>query len=127
MTEAELWEMTFISTGNIASTFSVLLTVLFAFLATAYFVGRKLSTFQTAVVSVLFVWGALMLVLMVSGVMMQSLWFVQQLTQMHPEQTFVLSRTLVYSVITMMIIAILVSLYFMYQIRRGPELAAAAN
>jgi hypothetical protein len=58
MTEAELWEMFFEALSVTTSLFSVELTVNFAYLATAYFVGRRLSAFQTLVVSFLYVFGA---------------------------------------------------------------------
>ena len=58
MTEAELWHMhllagenTFIGMENVA-------TIIFAYLAAAYFVGGKLSRFQAALATVFFVFVA---------------------------------------------------------------------
>jgi hypothetical protein len=59
MTQAELWEMNFMCIANALTAFSIYLTVAFAYLATAYFVGKKLSGLQAFVVSGLFVFASL--------------------------------------------------------------------
>jgi hypothetical protein len=55
MTEAELWHMALLATEDLQAILETLLTVLSAYLAAAYFVGKKLTRFQAALVSSLFV------------------------------------------------------------------------
>ena len=122
MTEAELWELMAANVGNGSSMFSALLTLIFAYLATAYLVGRKLTVFQTLIVSALFIWGAGMAALSVHGNMNRALWFVQQLARLHPDESFLLNRSFIHSFSIMAALSIAVSLYFMYRVRRNPKL-----
>jgi len=124
MTEAELWELMFLEVGNSASAFNALLTIVFAYLATGYFVGRKLTVFQALGVSVLFIWSATMTALSVHGNLNRALWIVEQLAQLHPDEQFVLNRIFVHSFSVMATLSISVSLFFMYQIRKTPEVGA---
>ncbi len=125
MTEAELWEMMFLEIGNSASAFNALLTIVFAYLATGYLVGRKLTVLQALGVSVLFIWSATMTALSVHGNLNRALWFVEQLAQLHPDEPFVLNRIFLHSFSVMATLSISVSLFFMYQIRKTPEVGAA--
>ena len=84
MTEAELWEIFFEASSVATSVFSVVLTVNFAYLATAYFVGTRLSTFQTLVVSFLYVFGAGILTMSFAGMLNRGLEFGVDL---HPKVT----------------------------------------
>lgn len=59
MTQAELWELSFLCIANALTAFSIYLTVAFAYLATSYFVGARLSRLQTFVISCLFVFASL--------------------------------------------------------------------
>jgi hypothetical protein len=58
MTEAEILELLEISTANSFSGFTMYISVMFAYVVTAYFVGKKLSFMQVALVSGLFLFGA---------------------------------------------------------------------
>ena len=53
MTEAEYFELLFMAFDSIIGTFSLLLSILFAYLATAFFIGSRLTRFQSMVVSFL--------------------------------------------------------------------------
>jgi hypothetical protein len=55
MTEAEFLELSCDYAQNAQGLFGLLLTMLFAHLATAYFVGNRLSVSQVLIVSVWFV------------------------------------------------------------------------
>ena len=125
MTEAELWELMFMSVGNSTASLSVLLAVTFAYVAAAYFVGGKLSNFQTAVVSTLFIFGSGVATIGFFGALMRALEFVGQLQQIHPDRYFILSDNSVLTFTALMAAAMPVSLLFMLQIRltskHGPD------
>ena len=125
MTEAELLELLCSYSQNTQGMFGLLLTVVFAYLVTAYLVGHRLSSFQLAVVSVLFIFGAGFLVIGIYGSMLRMVVFIEQLQQISPDQTFVVSRGFILGFTTIAALSIPVSLFFTYQIRRNPELGAA--
>ena len=125
MTEAELWEMFFEASSVAATVFSVALTVNFAYLATAYFVGTRLSTFQTLVVSFLYVFGAGILTMSFAGMLNQGLEFGARLQEIYPDRFFLISPGYVLTFVILLALSIPVSLFFMYQIRRKPQLGAA--
>jgi hypothetical protein len=56
--EAELLELLEIATGNSFMGFTMYMTVMFAYVVTAYFVGEKLTFTQVFLVSGLFIFGA---------------------------------------------------------------------
>ncbi len=125
MTEAELLELLCNYSQNTQGMFGLLLTVVFAYLVTAYLVGHRLSSFQLAVVSVLFIFGAGFLVIGIYGSMLRMVVFIEQLQQISPDQTFVVSRGFILGFTTIAALSVPVSLFFTYQIRRNPELGAA--
>lgn len=54
MTESEVLEIINLHAGNAIYSFSIYITLTFAYLTVAYFVGAKMSAFQVAVVSILY-------------------------------------------------------------------------
>ncbi len=126
MTEAELWETFFDAMSVMASVFSVALTVNFAYLATAYFVGRRLTNFQTFVVSFLYVFGAGILTMTFASLLNRGLEFAAELKEMHPDRFFMLTPFYAITFTALLAFAIPVSLFFMYQIRRNPDLGAGS-
>jgi hypothetical protein len=128
MTPAELWELRSVSIANAISGFGNLLAIYFAYLATAYFVGRRLSRFQVAVVSFLFVFGAGITAFVVHVESQRTIHFLAQLVARHDEQSLVGYPALfVWSLACLMGITIAACLTFMYQIRRTPKLGAASS
>ena len=131
MTEAELWQLLMMASGSTSSSFNLLLTIVFAYLATAYFVGGRLTGFQTLVVSGLFVYSAAMSTLGLYGGLLRSLDFISQLQEIHPDEQFVIGDSMsrvapsLYAAVTFM--AVPVSLLFMYQIRKNPKLGASSD
>lgn len=121
MTEAELWELMFMSVGNSTDALSILLVITFAYLAIAYFVGSKLSNFQVVVVSTLFVFGSGVATIGFFGALMRALEFVDQLQQIHPDRYFILNDNSVLAFTALMAAAMPVSLIFMLQVRLNPE------
>jgi len=126
MSEAELWEMFLDSLSVTTSVFNGALTVDFAYLATAYFVGRRLSTFQTVVVSFLYVFGAAILTLSFIGMLNRALYFAARLKEIDPDLFFLASPPYVITFVALLVLSIPVSLFFMYQIRRNADLGAGS-
>jgi hypothetical protein len=58
MSEAELLELVEMSTANAFTGFTMYLSVMFAYVVTAYFVGDKLSSTQAILASGLFLFGS---------------------------------------------------------------------
>ena len=58
MTEAELLELAEITVANALTGFTMYLSVMFAYVVTAYFVGNKLTSTQVVLASGLFLFGA---------------------------------------------------------------------
>jgi len=126
MSEAELWEMFFDALSLATSLFSSELTVNFAYLATAYFVGRRLTTFQTLVISFLYVFGAGILTMAFTGALNRGLEFAARLKEAKPDLFFVVNSTYALTFTALLLLSIPVSLFFMYQIRRNPNLGAGS-
>jgi hypothetical protein len=127
MSEAEIWLIQQTVAGNAVNGFNALLTVLFAFLATAYFVGNRLTRFQAVIISLLFVFGAGMLSFSVFGGIRRVVYFTDQLRLLHPDQSFTFSRELLGFFGFMLAAAIPVCLYCLYQIRKTPSLGAVPH
>jgi len=124
MSESEVLELALMSFDSIATQFGLILTLVFAYLAMAYLVGGRLTWFQTAVVSFLFVFGATILTMGLYGTMQRSISLVELLRELHPDQTFIMSRVFAYCLTTLLSLSIPVCLFFMHQIRGDPRLGA---
>ncbi len=127
MTEVETYELMFMAFESTVDDFGLLLSILFAYLATAFFIGHRLNRFQSFVVSFLFVFAAALMVAATYGSMQRALNFVERLRQLHPEQFFMMSAPFANSLLVLMALSIPVSLYFMLQIRRNPTLRAGTE
>ncbi len=88
MTEAELWQLFFAANERVGDTFSGLLSVTFAYLATAYFIGKRLSSFQTLVVSFLYVYAAGLLAVSSATLLNRQLEFRVLLLELNPSRFF---------------------------------------
>lgn len=126
MTEAELWQLFFAANERVGDTFSGLLTVTFAYLATAYFVGKRLSAFQTLVVSFLYVYAAGLLAVSSSTLLNRQLEFGVLLQELNPDRFFLIGMGLMLVYTVLLALSIPVSLFFMWQIRRNPALGAGS-
>jgi hypothetical protein len=104
-----------------------LLSILFAFLATAFFIGSRLTRFQSMVVSFLFIFGATIMIAGTYGVMQRALGFVEHLRKLDPDEFFMMSATFANALLALMVLSIPVSLYFLYQIRSNPQLGATSQ
>ena len=127
MTEAVVWEMFFEASSVAATLFSVVLTVNFAYLATAYFVGERLTTFQTLVVSFLYVFGAGILTMSFAAMLNRILEFAARVQEIDPDRFFLINPGYVFVFSMLLALSIPVSLFFMYQVRSNPKLGAAST
>ena len=124
MTEAELWHMMLLAIEDMSAIFETLLTIFFAYLAAAYFVGRKLTRFQVALVSIFFVLAAGVTAFMGLVVWRRATYFLGQLVDRFGVESFAPNRSLI--VVSAIVLALFVPacVVFMYQTRRHPQLGA---
>lgn len=124
MTQAELWQPQLLAAANTSEAFQGVLTIIFAYLVTAYFVGRRLTGFQAALVSLFFVLGTAGAALMTFVEFKRAAMFMEQLTSQFGVQS--ISPNAVVIPLYALLVALLIpaSVFFMYQIRRNPQLGA---
>jgi hypothetical protein len=126
MTEAELWQLHLVAVANTAEAFQGVLTIVFAYLVTAYFVGRRLTRFQSALVSLLFLLGAVGASFMSIVEFRRAVLFMGQLTSRFGVESISPNAVIIPLYAVLMGLLISAAVYFMYQIRRNPDLGGAA-
>jgi lysylphosphatidylglycerol synthetase-like protein (DUF2156 family) len=124
MTEAELWQLHLLAVANTADAFQGVLTIIFGYLVTAYFVGRRLTQFQSAIVSLLFVLGTAGTSFMTFVEFRRAAMFMEQLTSQFGVESISPNAVVIPLYVALMALLILASVFFMYQIRRNPRLGA---
>jgi hypothetical protein len=127
MTEAELWHMHLLAGENTFIGMDNLATIIFAYLAAAYFVGGKLSRFQAALATVFFVFVATVFSAIAFTEYRRTIYFLSEL-----EKNYGVSAMLPNDVILpvgAIVIALLIPacVYFMYQVRRNARPDDAAG
>ena len=122
MTQAELWQLQLLAVSNGITAFGVLLTLITGYLVTAYFAGSRLSRYQAAVISILFVLGAGLDAFMVFVETRRAYYFLDQLKLEFDVQSFTPSTFTVYLMGILLVLLVPAALFFMYQIRRNPSL-----
>ena len=125
MSEAELWDMMFAIAGNATSAFAGLTTMVFAYLAAAYFVGSRLTGFQALVVSSFFVFFAGITTAGLYGTLNRGVDFAEQLQKLNPDRRFYMDEPLLFPLVVLCALTIPTSVFFMYQIRRNPKTGAS--
>ena len=125
MTEAELWNMQLLASANTAEAFQGVVTIIFAYLVTAHFVGRRLSQFQAALVSLFFALGAAGASFMTFVEFRRAAMFMEQLTSQFGVESISPNALVIPLYAVLMALLIPASVFFMYQIRRNPQLGAA--
>jgi len=93
MTQAELWNMQLLAAANASESFQGVVTIIFAYLVTAYFVGRRLTHFQ-----------------------------MEQLTSQFGVESISPNAVVIPLYAVLMALLIPASVFFMYQIRGNPQL-----
>ena len=98
MTQAELWNMQLLAAANASESFQGVVTIIFAYLVTAYFVGRRLTHFQ-----------------------------MEQLTSQFGVESISPNAVVIPLYAVLMALLIPASVFFMYQIRGNPQLGAGGG
>ncbi len=123
MTEAELLELMAIYSSNGITAFTVYISFTFAYLTTAYFAGRQLSTAQSIVVSVLYVFSALSALMsniaQISG--MQSIRVELEHSEVYQRMFLFDGKLWLLYMPFLLVGGILGALYFMYDIRKRAD------
>ena len=124
MTEAETLEAVALYGDNAIGTFSLYISIIFAYLTVAYFVGAKLSRFQTIVVSGLYI--AASAIVMVANIATIQAWtsvVATNPTILNTLRLYTLKWLPTYMAI-LLTLGIVVGLYFMHDVRKragGPQ------
>ena len=121
MTEAELWDQQVQWVMGGGNSMMSLISIMFAFLVMAHYVGSKLTRVQAAMVSALFVWASLLITYGAVGYFYRAQMFAERLRELDAELVFFLSTGSTVTVGLMMLIGIIVCLIFFYQARKRPE------
>ena len=125
MAQAELWQLQLLAVSNGITAFGILLTLITGYLVTAYLAGSRLSRYQAAVVSILFVLGAGLDAFMPFLQLRRAFYFIEQLSSHYGVQSYMPSTVMTYLGGTLMCLLVPAALYFMYQVRSNPALGAA--
>lgn len=88
MTEAELWDQLVQWVLGGGAAMMSFITIMFAFLVMAYFVGAKLSRIQAATVSALFIWASCIMIYAVVGYFYRAQMFKDRLIVINPDLQF---------------------------------------
>ncbi len=120
MTEVEMFEMAAAYISNAMTAFGIYLTIVFAYLATTYFVGKDLSRIQTLIISVLFVVAATVALLTFRTQSLAVIHFQGQLNAVNNVFSFAnapIAHNMTKVILPLFAGGILASLYFMWDVR----------
>jgi hypothetical protein len=120
MTEYELMDSIVSFNGAMQSWVSHYITGLFAYLVTAYFVGARLTRSQTIIISSAFVAFVFLAIFAVNGAGNQCLAFKAEIIALNPNRIVALTQEVLWLALVIMMLGILVSLKFMWDVRH-PE------
>jgi hypothetical protein len=104
-------------TANAIESFSVYLTVTFAYLTVAYLAGKKLSGFQVLVISVLYISGAGISLLSCINQLLFFTAIVNEIDSAIPATPLSSGKFWIYFISPPLIVGVLVSLLFMWNVR----------
>ena len=121
MTEAELWHMHLLAGENTFIGMENLATIIFAYLATAYFVGGKLSRFQAALATAFFVFVASVLTAISLTEYRRTIYFLQELTENYGVSAMLPNELILPLGAIIFTLLIPACVYFMYQVRRNAK------
>ena len=124
MTEAELWHMQLLAAANTSEAFQGVLTIIFAYLATAYFVGRRLTRFQATLASLFFLLGASGASFMTYVEFRRAAEFMERLTSEFAVHSISPNAVVIPFFLILMTLLIPASVFFLYQIRRNARSGA---
>jgi hypothetical protein len=127
MTEAELWHMQLLAVENSIESAAMLLTMVSGYLGVAYFVGRRLGRFQVILVSIFFALGAGLGAFMTLVQFRRVAYFIGRLEAQFGVHSYMPNTAMNYFGGSLMFLLIPAALFFMYQIRRNPQLGSGAE
>jgi len=127
MTEAELWHMQLLAGENVWGGWEFLATIMFAYLATAYFVGAKLSRFQAALATVFFTIIAGSSCFFTWIEYRRAVFFMRRLTENYGIQAWAPNDALVPVMAILFALLIPACVYFMYQVRKTARPGEASD
>jgi hypothetical protein len=113
-------ENTFIGMENVA-------TIVFAYLATAYFVGAKLSRFQAALATVFFIFVAAVFSAIALTEYRRGIYFLRELTENHGVSAMLPNDVILPVGGIVLALLIPACVYFMYQVRKNSRLGSALD
>ena len=116
--EANLFEVFQGYADLVLTTQSVLITVIFAFLIAVYLAGAILTRFQLALVTFVYSIFFLSQLFVFLSVYQRMVEFAQEITQLNPNRQFGVSNELVSTQVGIFLVCYIVTLLFMFQIRR---------
>lgn len=119
MTEAELWHMHLLAVENTAAGLEGVITIVFAYLAAAYFVGAKLSRFQATLATVFFVLAGAITSFFALIEYRRAAYFMQELNANYGVESIAPNNVLVPIVGVMLVLLIPACVYFLYQMRKN--------
>lgn len=121
MTEAELWDQFvqwIVAGGDMMMGY---ISIMFAFLVMAHFMGAKLTRTQTIIASALLFWATAIMIYATVGYLFRAQMFMNRLLEIEPGRKFLLSSTAIIAIGAMMFIGFVVSIYFLVHVRRNQE------
>ncbi len=124
MTQAELWQLQLMAVSNTVSGLTGTLTIVFAYLVAAYFVGARLSRFQASMISAVFVLGAGLSTFLAMVEFRRAAFFMDQLVREFGVRSISPNAFMIPLLAIVLAMVIPASVFFMYQIRRFPRLGA---
>jgi hypothetical protein len=127
MTEAELWHMQLLAVENTFIGMENVATIVFAYLATAYFVGAKLSRFQAALATVFFVFVAAVFSAIALTEYRRGIYFLRELTENHGVSAMLPNDVILPVGGIVLALLIPACVYFMYQVRKNSRPGSALD
>jgi len=118
MTEAELWHMHLLAVENTSAGLEGVATIVFAYLAAAYFVGAKLSRFQATLATVFFVLAGAISSFFAFVEYRRAVYFMQELGANYGVESIAPNSVLVPVIGVMLVLLIPACVYFLYQTRK---------
>ena len=115
MTEYELIDLSFNAMSQVLTSLGYYITVLSAYLVVAYVAGANLSRMEIVIISVLFVFGALIFCYGTYGYLIKHWEIVQEMQKINSEKQYFNNQYLRGLVAGSQVLGILVSLLFMYR------------
>ena len=121
MTEAELWHMQLLAVENTTEGLEGVATIVFAYLAAAYFVGAKLTRFQAALATVFFVLAGTMSSFFAFVEYKRAVYFMRELSANYGVESIAPNDALLPVVGMMLVFLVPACVYFLYQLRKNPR------